>query len=178
MNKSKICIAGVDPGLAATGLGLIRGCGYEIEDYAFGCIKTSSTLDIASRLEIIHNRLSDFLASYKPDILVIEDVFSVETYPKSGILLGNVIGVILLASRQNNIRVTKMAVREAKKSLSGNGAASKQQLEKSVRSFLKHTEKISPYHASDALALAIAGLNRYLFSGHLKEYSDSRKIKI
>lgn len=164
MNQSKICIAGVDPGLAATGLGLIRACGYKIEDYAFGCIKTSSKIDIASRLEIIYNRLSDFLESYKPDIVVIEDVFSVEAYPKSGIMLGNVIGVILLASRQKKISVVNIAAREAKKSLSGNGAANKQQLEQAVRSFLKHSERISPSHASDALALAIAGLNRHVFA--------------
>lgn len=162
MIKKNVCIAGIDPGLASTGLGVIRGCGTKIDEYAFGCVHTSSKLDISSRLEIIHNRLSDFLESTRPDILIIEDVFSIDAYPKSSIILGNVTGVILLTAKLKDVRVEKLAVREAKKNLSGNGAASKQQLEKTVRDILKHKERIAPYHASDALALAIAGLRRYL----------------
>ncbi len=165
MNCNEACIAGIDPGLASTGLGIIRCRGFKIEDYAFGCVKTSSKLDIESRLEIIYNRLFDFLEKYKPDLIVIEDVFSNDAHPKSAILLGNVIGVLLLAAKLNMIRVERITTREAKKSLSGNGAASKEQLEKAVRSFLNHEGRISPYHASDALALAIAGHNRYSISG-------------
>lgn len=162
MIKKNVCVAGIDPGLASTGLGVIRGCGTKIDEYAFGCVYTSSKLDISSRLEIIHNRLSDFLASTRPDILIIEDVFSIDAYPKSSIILGNVTGVILLTAKLKDVRVEKLTVREAKKNLSGNGAASKQQLEKTVRDILRHKERIAPYHASDALALAIAGLRRYL----------------
>jgi crossover junction endodeoxyribonuclease RuvC len=158
---NEVCIAGVDPGLAATGLGIIKYRNFKIEEYAFGCIRTSAKLDIGSRLEIIYNRLSDFLERYGPDIMVIEDAFSNDKYPKSAILLGNVIGVVLLAARLKGVSVERISVREAKKSLSGNGSAGKEQLEKSVRSFLKHEGRISPYHASDALALAIAGYNRY-----------------
>lgn len=161
MKKTTSCIAGVDPGIASTGLGIIRGCGTKIEDYAYGCIKTSSALNIESRLEMIYNRLFDFFAKYKPDILIIEDVFSLEAYPKSAIILGNVTGVILLAAKINNVRVERLSVREAKKNLSGNGASSKEQLEKTVRALLNHKDKITPYHASDALALAIVGMRRY-----------------
>jgi crossover junction endodeoxyribonuclease RuvC len=54
-----------------------------------------------------------------------------------------------------------VAVREAKQVLTGNGNASKQQLESSVRNRLGHDGPIRPFHASDALGLALIGLLRY-----------------
>lgn len=93
--------------------------------------------------------------------MVVEDVFSLERYPKSGILLGKVTGVILLAGAHAGVPVIEIPVRESKKILSGNGNAGKEQLEKAVRNHLGHGEQIRPFHASDALALALIGLFRY-----------------
>lgn len=93
--------------------------------------------------------------------MVIEDVFSLQKYPKSGITLGKVTGVILLAGYQVDVPVTEVPVREAKQVLTGNGNASKMQLERAVRHFLNLTTPIKPYHASDALGLALIGLFRY-----------------
>jgi crossover junction endodeoxyribonuclease RuvC len=93
--------------------------------------------------------------------MVVEDVFSLNNYPTSGILLGKVSGVILLAGFQAGIPVAEVAVREAKKILTGNGRASKEQLEKAVRRQLNLKNPIRPFHASDALGLAMIGLFRY-----------------
>jgi crossover junction endodeoxyribonuclease RuvC len=96
----------------------------------------------------------------KPDLMVIEDVFSLKQYPKSGIILGQVSGVILLAGMQIGLTALEVPVREAKKVLTGNGNATKIQLEKSVRNLLKLPSPIRPLHASDALGLALIGLYR------------------
>jgi crossover junction endodeoxyribonuclease RuvC len=56
--------------------------------------------------------------------------------------------------------VAEVAVREAKQVLTGNGRASKEQLEAAVRHILGRTDPIRPYHASDAVALALIGLYR------------------
>jgi crossover junction endodeoxyribonuclease RuvC len=93
--------------------------------------------------------------------MVVEDTFSLQKYPKAGITLGKVTGVILLAGQQCNMPVMEIAVREAKQTLTGNGNACKVQLEKAVRHFLKLKTPIRPYHASDAIALALTGLFRY-----------------
>jgi len=55
-------------------------------------------------------------------------------------------------------------VREAKQILTGNGNASKSQLERAVRLRLNHPVAIRPSHAADALGLAIIGLLRWV--GH------------
>ncbi len=154
-------IIGIDPGLAATGIAVVTGSGRRIDSFAYGVIKTDSTLSTEARLEKIHIGIASLFRKEAPDLVVIEDVFSLEKYPKSGIALGKVCGVILLAVRQAGVMVKEIPVREAKQILTGNGNAGKEQLEKAVRQTLKCREAIRPYHASDALGLALIGLFRY-----------------
>jgi crossover junction endodeoxyribonuclease RuvC len=155
-----IKVVGVDPGLAATGVAVVSGAGLKVEQYSFGTIKTSSRSRLQDRLNSIYSKLTSILQAENPDLLVVEDIFSLDKYPKSGIALGKVTGVILLAGCHGNTPVLEISVREAKRVLTGSGAAGKQQLEESVRMRLKHPGKIKPDHASDALALAMVGLFR------------------
>jgi len=154
------CI-GIDPGLADTGVGVVTGLGFDIDSYSFGAIQTSKSLPLPERLDMIFSKLLTVLKDEKPDLMIVEDVFSLEKFPKSGITLGKVTGVILLAGFRSGVPVVEIPVREAKKILTGNGNANKDQLEKAVRHLLSHPEKIQPNHASDALALAVIGQYRY-----------------
>ncbi|MDY0163744.1 crossover junction endodeoxyribonuclease RuvC [Desulfobotulus sp.] len=156
-----VSIVGLDPGLARTGIGIVRGQGGEVTGYAFGCIETSREMSLAKRLEKIYIQTLNLLKEEKPDLMVVEDVFSLQKYPRSGILLGKVTGAVLVAGCQAAVPVREVAVREAKKVLTGSGAASKQQLERAVRHVLAHPDPIRPDHASDALALALIGLYRF-----------------
>jgi crossover junction endodeoxyribonuclease RuvC len=154
-------VIGIDPGLAATGIGILTGGSNKVAAYAYGAITTPSKIHQGVRLEKIFSRLRALIIEEKPDLLVIEDVFSLDKYPKSGIALGKVCGVILLAGQQAGVPVKEIAVREAKQVLTGNGNASKAQLEKAVRRSIGCPAPIRPYHASDALGLALIGLFRY-----------------
>jgi crossover junction endodeoxyribonuclease RuvC len=156
-----IKIIGIDPGLAATGIGIVRGTGLKVDGYAFGSIHTSKALSLPARLDHIFSKLLGVLKEEEPDLMLVEDVFSLDKYPKSGITLGKVTGVILLAGHQISIPVTEVSVREAKQILTGNGNATKAQLEKAVRHVLNLKTPIKPSHASDAMALALIGLFRY-----------------
>ena len=156
-----ITVMGVDPGLAETGIGVVSGAALKVNDSAYGHVRTPTTMGQPARLELIHERITRTIEKTRPDLLVVEEAFSLDRYPKSGIILGKVIGVILLAGANAGIPVKEVPVREAKKILSGNGNASKAQLERSVREFLRHPEPIKPDHASDALALALIGLFRH-----------------
>src|SRR5210317_40782 len=156
-----ITIIGIDPGLAATGVGIVRGNGLKIEGYSFGSISTSKNNSLPNRLDHIFSKLLQILKDENPDLMVVEDVFSLEKYPKSGITLGQVSGVVMLAGHWVGVSSVVVPVREAKQVLTGNGNARKQQLEEAVRHRLKHKTPIRPFHASDALGLALIGLYRY-----------------
>ncbi|RJQ63119.1 MAG: crossover junction endodeoxyribonuclease [Desulfobacteraceae bacterium] len=154
-------IIGIDPGLAATGVAIVQGEGSRVAGYSFGTIHTSCRLAVAHRLDQIYLKLFDLLQDESPDLMVVEDVFSLEKYPISGITLGKVSGVVLLAGCRTDVPVVELPVRETKKILTGNGKATKDQVEKSVRHYLQMTTPIRPAHAADAMALALIGLFRY-----------------
>jgi crossover junction endodeoxyribonuclease RuvC len=156
-----VTVVGIDPGLAATGFGIVRGDGLKIDDFSFGSINTPRNISLPHRLEQIYSRLILVLEDAKPDLMVVEDVFSVEKFPKAGITLGKVSGVVLLAGCKTDVPAVEVPVREAKQILTGNGNASKKQLEKAVRHLLKLQTPIRPYHASDAMGLALLGLFRF-----------------
>ena len=76
-------------------------------------------------------------------------------------MLGKVSGVLILAAFKAGVQIREVAVREVKKVISGNGSADKCQVERAVRHLLNHHEPIRPFHASDALGMALTGLFRY-----------------
>ena len=154
-------IIGIDPGLAATGIGIVKGLGSRIDSYSFGSIHTSKNTSLPSRLDKIFSKLLQLLKNENPNLMVIEDVFSLNRYPKSGIVLGQVTGVVQLAGFRAAVPSIEVSVREAKQILTGNGNADKKQLEKAVRHQLNHKPPIKPVHASDAMGLALIGLFRY-----------------
>jgi crossover junction endodeoxyribonuclease RuvC len=172
-----ITVIGIDPGLSATGVGIVRGAGLNVDGFSFGSIQTSKNLPLPSRLNQIFSNLVGVLKDEKPDLMVVEDVFSIEKFPNAGITLGKVTGVVLLAGCRLEIPVVEISVRESKQILTGNGNATKAQLEMAVRSLLNLTAPIRPYHASDAIGLALVGLFRHNHHGLRKTPDKKKKTK-
>ncbi|MBW1988130.1 MAG: crossover junction endodeoxyribonuclease RuvC [Deltaproteobacteria bacterium] len=154
-------VMGIDPGLADTGVAVVEGAPGRVVSFSYGTIRTRPPLPDADRLLVIHQRLTEILTSEAPSLLVVEEAYSLPRFPKSGLTLGKVLGVVLLSCTKARVPVAEVAVREAKQVLTGNGAASKKQLERAVRSHLNLDAPITPSHASDAAALALLGLFRY-----------------
>ena len=154
-------LIGIDPGLAATGIGVVSSRRQKVTDFAYGVVRTDQRSAIPARLEKIYSRLHRLFEDEKPDLIVVEDIFSLDRYPRSGITLGKVCGIILLAACHVKVPIIEIPVREAKQVLTGNGNAGKDQLEKAVRQALGCAEPIRPDHASDALGLALIGMFRY-----------------
>ncbi len=156
-----IKVVGIDPGLAGTGIGVVEGDKNQIRGYSFGSIETHAKDPIHFRLHIIYSKTLELLCTQKPDRVVIEDIYSLEKFPGSGIMLGKVSGVLLLAAYEAGLDVEEIPVREVKKIVSGSGSADKHQVERSVRNLLNHQGQIRPFHASDALGLALTGYYRH-----------------
>lgn len=155
-----IKVIGIDPGLASTGVAIVEGAGLKVDRYSYAMIHTSPNERLPDRLNRIFQLLCKTLENECPDVMVVEDVFSLQKYPKSGITLGKVTGVILLAGCRMQMPILEVPVREAKQILTGSGSAGKKQLEACVRHRLQHPGPITPDHVSDALALALVGLYR------------------
>ena len=155
-------ILGLDPGLSATGFGAIRCDNKTPLMLKCGCIKTDTKEQISKRLFQIHTDIDNLIRSVKPDLVAVENVFSLVRYPKAGILLGSVLGIIYLSVFQHDISMIEIMPREIKNSLTGYGAADKYQMKATVKSLLKITD-IKSLHASDALAVALTAFYRNSF---------------
>jgi crossover junction endodeoxyribonuclease RuvC len=151
---------GIDPGLASTGFAIIETLEKRGRACHWGDIKTSSDHPFPERLHSIYRQLSEILSCWQPHLLVAEGIYVYSKFPKAAIQLGSVRGVIYLAAHHQGIDIYELKPTEVKSALTGNGRASKQQVERMVQKILNIGEIVTPHHASDALALAITGLSR------------------
>jgi len=151
---------GIDPGLAMTGFGIVETLSRGGKACEWGTIRTEASSSPPSRLKTIYDELKRLFDEWKPDLLVLEDVFVLSQFPKAAIQLGEVIGVVYLAAQECNIPVVQVKPTEVKSALTGSGRADKEQIMKMIRQILKMEEPLSSSHAGDALALALTGLSR------------------
>lgn len=160
LSATTITVLGIDPGLAATGLGVVGGDRQHLVARHFECVRTDSGAPLAARLSRIHAAAAGALAAWRPDLVVIEKVYSVPKAPTSALLLAHVRGVICLAVEQAGCALMEISPNEVKAALTGSGHADKEQIERAVRRSLGLNAPVRPSHAADALALALAGLQR------------------
>jgi crossover junction endodeoxyribonuclease RuvC len=152
-------ILGIDPGLASTGFGAIRCDKVTPSIVKCGYIKTSAKEPISNRLSQIYSDINQLIRSLNPDLIAIENIFSLVRYPKAGILLGGVLGIIYLSVSQNNVSMIEITPKEVKNSLTGYGGANKYQVREAIKNLLKMTD-VKSFHATDALAIALTAFYR------------------
>jgi crossover junction endodeoxyribonuclease RuvC len=157
-------ILGIDPGLASTGFGAISCQGPAPALLKCGYIKTSKTDDMSRRLFHIYSDINHLLKTMTPDLVAVENIFSLVRYPKAGILLGGVIGIIYLAVFQNDMAMKEITTKEVKNALVGYGSADKDQVRRTVQAMLK-MDGVPSFHAADALAVALTAFYRNVPGG-------------
>ena len=149
-----IKILGIDPGSLTTGYGLVEYHNFQIKLLGCGAIKVSGKENFPFRLKKIYEAINRVIFAYQPQILAIEDVFYAHNI-QSVLKLGQVRGVILLAAAHSNLTVVEYSPRMIKQAVTGNGAASKEQVFRAVIHLLKMREPPATYDITDSLAVAI-----------------------
>lgn len=147
-------IIGVDPGTIITGFGIIKYDKKELTYIHSGIIKTPSIKEIPPRLEAIYSELYKLIKFYEPTQFAIETTFYSKNV-QSVLKIGYVRGISLLLAQQNKLEIGEYSPREIKKSVVGNGAASKEQVQFMIKKLLSYKNDISTLDESDALAIAI-----------------------
>ena len=167
-------ILGVDPGTLVTGFGVIeaeRGT-YSVLTYTI--VKNSGTLSMPIRLKRIYDRLCEIINQYHPDEFAIVTAFYGKNV-QSALKIGHARGVSILAAVNYEIPTTEYSPREVKKAVTGNGAASKQQVQFMVQNQLKLRETPKYFDASDALAVALCHSFR-IMSGKATYHRHTRRM--
>lgn len=151
-------VLGIDPGSLVTGYGFVRKTRSGIECLDFGCVRPARGRSLAQRLEQIHDKLLDVIATFKPDRIAVETIFHSRSV-RAALVMGHARGVVLLAAAKTGLEIFEYTPLEVKMSVTGTGAASKKQVQFMVREILSPRGKLS-LDASDALAVALCHVNR------------------
>jgi crossover junction endodeoxyribonuclease RuvC len=147
-------ILGVDPGTIVTGFGVISFHKNNFNPITHGIIKLPTSKPLSLKLEIIYDELVKLIKQYKPDEFAIETAFYGKNV-QSAMKIGYARGVSILAAVHNNIPTSEYSPREVKRSIVGNGAASKQQVGFMIRTLLEIKSLKMKFDESDALAIAL-----------------------
>jgi len=147
-------IIGIDPGLACMGFGIIEVINNNLNLVDYGTVKTDSKGPLNIRLNTIYDDLKYIIKKYKPKVMSVEQIFYGKNV-KSALLLGHSRGIPLLLSASLGLTLYEFSARRIKQSLTGNGNATKEQVQFMVKNLLSMDEVPSPSDASDALAAAI-----------------------
>ena len=153
-------VLGIDPGLHVTGYGAVDFGGREPAIAEAGTLRTVPRADMPARLLQIHADLAEILAELRPDLVAIEQLYAHYKHPRTAILMGHARGIVLLACRQAGIAVRNLAATHVKKSLTGNGHASKLQVQRAIQAAFRLKDLPQPPDVADALAIALCAGRR------------------
>jgi crossover junction endodeoxyribonuclease RuvC len=151
-------ILGVDPGLHITGYAIIEaGTAGPIVREA-GVIRSTEgrqPADMAPRLEALYNGLVEVIGQYRPAVMVVEQLYAHYEHPRTAILMAHARGVIFLAAAQHEIPVVSYNASRIKKTITGHGRASKEQMQYTMLRELRLAQLPEPPDVADALAAAL-----------------------
>jgi crossover junction endodeoxyribonuclease RuvC len=151
-------VLGIDPGLHITGYAALDfGRSAQPAIVEAGALRPAVKGELAERVFQLHSDVAGVLGDLEPDIVVIEQLYAHYKHPRTSILMAHARGIILLACRQAQVAVRHVAATHVKKSLTGNGHASKLQMQRSVQSLFRLDELPQPPDVADAIAIALCG---------------------
>jgi crossover junction endodeoxyribonuclease RuvC len=147
-------ILGIDPGTTIMGYGIIHVQGKSMKLLAMGAIHLNKDKDHAVRLKRILEATLSMIDQYKPDELSIEAQFHGKNV-QSMLKLGRAQGVAIAAALHRDMPYTEYAPKKIKKSITGNGNASKEQVAAMLQSLLNLKTLPKNLDATDGLAAAV-----------------------
>jgi len=146
-------ILGIDPGLGITGYGLIDRSGFRVIEA--GVIRTCANTPIEDRVRKIFDEIADIVEEHKPEVLVLEKIYSHYKHPTTSILMGHSRAMACLICGKFKVKLINYPSTRIKKVVTGNGHASKIQVQRMVQNILRLKAAPEPNDVSDALAMAI-----------------------
>ena len=160
-------ILGIDPGLQICGYACLEaGPGQACPERSraeklieAGIIRTDLGLPIEEKLNRIAEDTQSLLEHFEPDIVAVEELYSHYAHPKTAILMGHARGVILQKCAEAGAEIKSFSATRIKKSLTGNGRASKEQVQRTIQTVLALPALPEPSDVADAIATALCCAN-------------------
>jgi crossover junction endodeoxyribonuclease RuvC len=153
-------ICGIDPGLRQTGYGVVR---VDDDDDSIvvldaGIVRASPQNSLAIRLAELAQGINEVLDEHRVEIVAVEQIYSHYQRPRTAILMAHARGVILLEAARRDTRVIHLPSTTVKRHLTGNGRATKEQMQRAVAQILSLPRIPEPPDVADALAIALCAV--------------------
>ena len=169
-------VLGIDPGTRVLGYGALAAVPRRPRFLAAGVLRAEAQLDLPQRLAWIGAILDELFSRLRPATVVVEQAFSARNV-QSALRIGEARGVVLARAAGAGAQVVQYAPAAAKKAVAGNGNAGKEQVAAMVRRTLGIRHEFGALDASDALALALAHVQRDLWSGRVSPGSRTSRSR-
>ncbi len=152
-------ILGIDPGLRATGYGVVEFSDGKARIVEAGVIRTGEKQALEARLWEIYTGLRQIMEDTGPEEVVVESLYSNYRHPRTAILMGHARGVAYCVAAEQGINVQSYSATRIKKSLVGTGHATKDQMQRCIGASLGIARLPGPADVADALAVALCHVN-------------------
>lgn len=152
-------ILGIDPGLGTTGYAVLERVNGKINLLEAGIIRGKSKKSLPERIHEIYVGLEEIINQFKPDAMGLEELYSNYKRPRTAILMGHARGAIMLAAANAGMEVHSFAATKIKKFATGNGHASKRQMQSAMKREFNLEKLPSPPDVADALGIALTCIN-------------------
>lgn len=165
-------VLGIDPGSRYTGYGVLEIIGSRERLLEYGVLELAAQDSHQLRLKEVYDRITEVVRRTCPDEAAIEmPVYG--RNPQSMLKLGRAQAAAMMAVLNRSIPVSEYTPKEVKKSVTGRGNASKQQVWYMVRAILSvaDDEDAMMLDASDALAVGLCHAHRLTLSGKPRYHS-------
>ncbi len=153
----RIKVLGIDPGLTTTGYGVVSLRANSVRALTAGVIRTNRDCPVPVRLRVLFDDIEALIAESDPGVMAIERVF-VNQNKLTATQVGEAAGVMLLAAARAGIEVFEYSPSGIKAVVTGDGRATKTQVQQMVARRLGLRQAPAPADAADALAIALCHL--------------------
>jgi crossover junction endodeoxyribonuclease RuvC len=147
-------ILGIDPGTLVMGYGLIGIANGRTRLLEMGVLQLSKYKNHPERLALIFKKIESLIRTHKPNAVAIEAPFFGKNV-QSMLKLGRAQGVAIAAAMMHDLEAVEYAPRKIKQSITGKGAATKEQVWGMLQRILNFEERPEFMDATDALAVAL-----------------------
>jgi crossover junction endodeoxyribonuclease RuvC len=151
-------VLGIDPGLQVTGYAVLEVRGGTPRVCEAGVVRSAegrATTDMAHRLRNLYDGIVEVMEQFQPTTVAVEQLFAHYEHPRTAILMGHARGVLLLAAAQRGLTVQSYNATRIKKTITGNGRATKEQVQRTMQRELGLATLPEPPDVADALAAAL-----------------------
>ena len=148
-------ILGIDPGLQVCGYAVVEAKLLDTKLVEAGVFRTDGKAELAERLNQIAEDIGQILKNHKPKLVAVEQLYAHYKHPRTAILMGHARGVIFQKAAESGAELKSFAATRIKKSLTGNGRATKSQMQRAIQTVLSLPEVPEPADVADAIAIAL-----------------------